>query len=405
MGIPELEETLRIEGGRVLATLIRMTRDIGAAEDALQEASIVALSSWQTDGVPEKPGAWLLTVARRKALDRIRRETARLPKERESVQLLTTGPMSAQDQRQDELSLLFTCCHPALSAEAQVALALRTVSGMTTVQIARVFLVPEPTMGQRISRAKKKIKIAQIPYRVPEDHELPDRLPAVLSTIYLIFTAGHSPEDPSQNLGALYMEEAIRLGRRLVYLMPDEPECVGLLSLMLSVAAREPGRVGPEGAQLLLEDQDRSSWNMERSEAANRLLEQVLPLGRVGPYQLQAAIASLHTLAPTYQATDWPQICDLYFLLQSVQPTPVVQVNRAVAEAMVSGPEHGLQLLRRVSGLDHWHLFWSTKAHFLEQVDDKEAALDAYERALQCRPNPTDTAFLHGSIQRLRSQT
>lgn len=402
MGIPELEETLRIEGGRVLATLIRMTRDIGAAEDALQEASIVALASWQTEGVPEKPGAWLLTVARRKALDRIRRETARLPKEREAVQLLTAGPSSEQDQRQDELSLLFTCCHPALSNEAQIALALRTISGMTTVEIARVFLVPEPTMGQRISRAKKKIKIAKIPYRVPEDHELPDRLPAVLSTIYLIFTTGHAPVDASHNRGKLLMEEAIRLGRRLVYLMPDEPECVGLLSLMLSVAARQPGRVGSDGAQRLLADQNRALWNTERADEANRLLEHVLPLRRVGPYQLQAAISSLHTLAPIYEATDWPQIRDLYVLLDSMLPTPVVQVNRAVAEFMVSGPERGLQILDDVPDMEHWHLFWSTKAHFLSEMGRREAALAAYEKAFACAPDAMDRAFLEDRINALR---
>lgn len=398
-------QTLKDEGGRVLATLIRLTRDIGHAEDALQEASIAALQTWPTEGIPQKPGAWLLTVARRKALDRIRRETARTSKETEAMRLLASGPDDSDELERDELRLLFTCCHPALSEEAKVALALRTLSGLTTPEIARAFLVNETTMGQRISRAKKKIRVAQIPYRVPEDHELPDRLAPVLATIYLVFTTGHSPPTTPLDSRTDLINEAIHLGRRLVHLMPDEPECAGLLALMLSTAARQPGRIDANGNFVLMRHQDRSAWDEQMAHEADEILSRVLPLQRVGAYQLQASISSLHTLAPTFADTDWTEIAQLYRGLFELHPTPVVAVNHAVAESMVSGPNRGLELLDHVSGVERWHLYWSTRANFLERLGDVSGAEAAYVQALDCQPNASDTAFLEAKLRQLSASS
>jgi RNA polymerase sigma-70 factor (ECF subfamily) len=402
--IDPLDEIIRIEGGQVLATLIRLTGDIDRAEDALHDALVVAADAWRRDGVPDKPGAWLTTVARNKELDRIRREARRGPKEAEAFRLLTEGsePDGEVDNRDDRLRLLFTCCHPALSPESQVALALRTICGLTTVDIARVFLVPEATIGQRISRAKAKIAKARIPYRVPDPHELPDRLRPVLATVYAVFTAGHHA--PVGELGGRVdlADEAIRLARVLVDLMPDEAECVGLLALTLATNARRSARTDPAGEIVLLADQDRSLWDSAAIAGAAALVDSVLRRGRPGAYQMQAAIACLHGTARTYAETDWAQITELYLLLENRWPTPVVRVNRAVAVAEVAGPRAGLALLDELVGgpTERWHLYWSTRADFLRRLGETDAAADSYRQALSCPCNDSDRRFL---LRRLAS--
>ncbi len=396
-----LDEVLRVEGGQVLATLVRLTGDIGLAEDALQEAVIVAHARWTDDDMPDNPAAWLTTAARNKALDRIRREARRSDKEREAVALLDQQLADEPNEPTDMLRLLFTCCHPALSQEAQVALALRTLCGMTTNEIAAAFLVQDSTMGQRISRAKRKIATAQIPYRVPEDHELPDRLHAVLEVLYLVFTTGHHATEGSLDSRVDLAAEATRLCRMLADLMPDEPEVRGLLALMLATQARRRARLAEDGALVLLADQDRSLWNRDMIDEASRLVEGSLRQRAAGEYRIQAAIACLHGLAPTYEQTDFEQIAELYRLLESVKPTSVVRVNRAVAEAQVFGPRRGLELLDGVSGLDSWHLFWSTKADFLRRLELRAEAADAYRRALECQMNRSDREFLEGRLASL----
>ena len=298
----------------------------------------------------------------------------------------------------DLLRLVFTCCHPALSQEAQIALALRTLCGMTTTEIAAAFLVQDSTMGQRISRAKKKIATAQIPYRVPDDHELPDRLPAVLEVLYLVFTTGHHATEGSLDSRVDLAIEAIRLCRMLAELMPDEPEVRGLLALMLATHARRRARLGPEGSIVLLADQDRTRWDRAMIEEASALVEGSLRQRAAGEYRIQAAIACLHSLAPSYEETDFEQIAELYRILETIKPTPVVRVNRAVAEAQVGGPQRGLDLLEGVSGLETWHLFWSTRADFLRRLDRREAAAEAYRMALRCQMNESDRAFLTGRL-------
>ena len=365
----------------------------------MHDAVVVAADSWCRDGVPDRPGAWLTTVARNKALDRLRREARRAPKEEEAFRLLTDGAASddhERDGRDDRLRLLFTCCHPALSPESQVALALRTICGLTTVDIARVFLVPEPTIGQRISRAKAKIAKAHIPYRVPDEHELPDRLRPVLATVYAVFTAGHHA--PVGELGERVdlADEAIRLARVLVELMPDEAECVGLLALTLATNARRRARTDTDGEIVLLADHDRALWDTAAIAEASSLVESVLRRGRPGAYQMQAAISCLHGVAPTFAETDWPQIADLYRLLEVRWPTPVVRVNRAVAVAEVAGPRAGLMLLEELVGTpaERWHLYWSARADFHRRLGDMAAAADSYRQALECPCNDSDRRFM-----------
>lgn len=396
-----LEDTIRIEGGRVLATLVRMLGDFGRAEDALQDAVVVALAKWESSGVPDNPAAWLTTTARNKALDRIRRESARGPKEIEAVRLLSDQP-TAEEMGDDVLRLLFTCCHPALSREAQVALALRTISGLTTREIAASFLVAEPTMGQRISRAKAKISKSRIPYRVPEDHELPDRLGGVLAVIYLVFTTGHHAPIGEMDSSIELATEAIRLGRLLAALMPDEPEVWGLLALMQATHARTPARRNAAGEMVLLADQNRDLWDHEAISEAAAIIDRTLSRRQAGPYQIQAAIACLHGLGPDFARTDWGQIATLYQLLEQAQPSSVVRLNRAVAEAEANGPHAGLETLAAITELDHWHRYWSVKAELLRRIGDEEAARAAYERALDCSPNDSDSRYLRGRLSDLR---
>jgi RNA polymerase sigma-70 factor (ECF subfamily) len=394
-----LDEVVRIEGGRVLATLIRLCGDFDLAEEALQDAAVVALERWPQTGLPDNPGAWLTTTARNKALDRLRREAHRSEKETEAFRMLAEPPDPPHSD--DRLRLIFTCCHPALSPAARVALTLRTIGGLTTTEIARTFLVPEPTMGQRISRAKRKIAVARIPYRVPEQHELVDRIPAVLAVLYLIFTTGHHAPGGRLDSRVDLAEEAIRLGRILVELMPDEAECQGLLSLMLATHARRDARLDPNGNLVLLPDQDRSRWDQAAITEAADTVDQVLRRGAIGPFQIQAAIACLHGLAGSDATTDWKQIVDLYRRLEQITPSPVVTVNRAVAEAKVFGPEAGLALLEQTTGVEQWHLYWSTMAALLRQADRIDGAVRAYRSALECEMNESDRRFLEGQLRSL----
>jgi RNA polymerase sigma-70 factor (ECF subfamily) len=389
-------EAVRIEGGQVLATLIRLTRDIDLAEDALQEASIEAIAAWR-EGVPDNPGAWLTTVARRKALDRIRREALRTEKETEAVRLLADeGDPPRGD---DRLRLVFTCCHPALAPESRIALTLRTIGGLTTEEIAAAFLVPDATMGQRISRAKRKIREAAIPYRIPADHELPERLPAVLAVVYAIFTAGHHAPLGGVPTRVDLADEALRLGRLLAALMPDEPEVHGLVALMAATHARRGARTG--GDVVLLEDQDRSLWDGDLVEEAGRHLGRASQAGSMGPYAAQASIAFEHSSSPTWQATDWERIVEFYRALDEATGSPVVRVNRAVAEAMVSGPEAGLACVEGTAGLDRWHLRWATEAKFLAELGRTTEARAAYRLALACPMNDADRRLLEERVAQL----
>jgi len=394
---------IRHEGGRVLATLVRLTGDITLAEDAVQDAVIEALRKWPIGGVPDKPVAWLTTVARNRALDVLRREAKRTAKETDArlldeVTLATREDTSDSMVRDDLLRLLFTCCHPALSFEAQTALALRTLCGMSTGEIATVFMVPEPTMGQRISRAKKKISSAHIPYRVPADHELPDRLRSVTAVIHAVVTAGHhSPEGSLDARGDL-ADEGVRLARLLHDLMPDEPECTGLLALSLATTARRDARLDREGAMVLMADQDRSRWHHDDIAEAAAMLDHAIHLRRPGPYQVQAAIACLHGLAPTFADTDWEQIAGLYVTLERFTPTPVVRVNRVVAVAEAQGADVALALLDQLdeATVDRWHLYWSTRGELLARSGRTDDAAVAFGRAIDCSPNDSDRRFLVG---------
>ena len=398
-----LEQMIRHEGGRVLATLVRLVGNIDIAEDAVQDAVVDALKRWPADGVPSNPAAWLTTAARNRALDVLRREAKRTTKETDARLLddmsLAFGEVTTNSMvRDDLLRLLFTCCHPALATESRLALALRTLCGMTTSEIAAIFLVPEPTMGQRISRAKKKIASARIPYRVPDDHELPDRLPAVLHVVHAVITAGHHSPEGRLDARADLATEGVRLARLLTELMPDEPECTGLLALAVATHARRDARLDVNGRIVLLAEQDRSLWDHDEIDTAATMLDRVVRLHRPGRYQIEAAIACLHGIAPDFAATDWPQIASLYATLELLLPTPVVRVNRAVAVAHARDAATGLALLDQpdldMSGVEDWHLYWSTRGELFARSGDQIAAMSAFDRALTCVSNDSDREFL-----------
>lgn len=317
------------------------------------------------------------------------------------MRLLSDEPTN-EEMGDDILRLLFTCCHPALSQEARVALALRTISGLTTAEIAAAFLVTEPTMGQRISRAKAKIAKSRIPYRVPDDHELPERLGGVLAVIYLVFTTGHHAPAGEMDSSRELAVEAIRLARLLAGLMPDEAEVWGLLALMLATHARSASRRSADGTMMLLSDQDRSLWDREAIDEAAAITDRILKRRTVGPYQIQAAIACLHSLAVTFDETDWPQIASLYRMLEQMQPSPVVALNRAVAESYAESPSVGLALLERIEGLDRWHRYWSVKADLHRKAGDSDAAAEAYRRALDLNPNDSDRRYLLNELEAIR---
>jgi RNA polymerase sigma-70 factor (ECF subfamily) len=394
-----VEAVFRTEYGRVVATLIRDLRDIDLAEDALQEALATALVAWPRAGVPSNPGAWLTVTARRKAIDRLRRER-RLAELVTELEQRTEEAVDEQTIPDERLSLIFTCCHPALSPDTQVALTLRLVGGLTTGEIARAFLVAEETLAQRIVRAKAKIRTAGIPYRVPPDHLLPDRLGAALAVVYLIFNEGYSATSGDALTRPDLMAEAIRLGGILAALMPDEAEVLGMEALLLLQASRTRARSGPDGELVLLDDQDRSLWDGDLIARGVALLDHALTLRRPGPYQLQAAIAALHSQAREPGETDWTQIALLYAELARLQPSPVVELNRAVAVAMAEGPAAGLELLDDLP-LDRYHLFHSARGDLLRREGRVEEARAAYERARELVTNEPERAFLSRRIAEL----